>query len=125
MIDFAALIELELDFGEEDVEFAKRVELLALLDRLVDLCTELIDSFRYGNAIRQGVPIAILGAPNSGKSTLLNTLLMVARAIGPTTEVGVVSSSIGSSVGASDIGSPGRSGCEQPTDHDICHIRWL
>ncbi|MEZ4788752.1 MAG: tRNA uridine-5-carboxymethylaminomethyl(34) synthesis GTPase MnmE [Flavobacteriales bacterium] len=81
LIDFAALIELELDFGEEDVQFAQRVELLALLDRLVDLSTELIDSFRYGNAIKQGIPVAILGAPNSGKSTLLNALLNEERAI--------------------------------------------
>ena len=81
LIDFSALIELELDFSEEDVEFAQRVELLALLDRLVDLCTELIDSFRFGNAIKQGVPVAIVGAPNSGKSTLLNALLNEDRAI--------------------------------------------
>lgn len=81
LIDFSALIELELDFGEEDVQFAQRVELLALLDRLVDLSTELIDSFRYGNAIKQGIPVAIVGAPNSGKSTLLNTLLQEDRAI--------------------------------------------
>ncbi|HQZ43567.1 MAG TPA: 50S ribosome-binding GTPase, partial [Flavobacteriales bacterium] len=50
-------------------------ELLALIDGIVILCTELIDSFRYGNAVRQGVPVAIIGAPNSGKSTLLNALL--------------------------------------------------
>lgn len=81
LIDFAALIELELDFSEEDVEFAQRVELLALLDRLIDLSTELIDSFRYGNAIKAGVPVAIIGAPNSGKSTLLNALLKEDRAI--------------------------------------------
>jgi tRNA modification GTPase len=81
LIDFAALIELELDFGEEDVQFAQRIELVALLDRLVDLCTELIDSFRYGNAIKQGIPVAIVGAPNSGKSTLLNALLNEDRAI--------------------------------------------
>lgn len=81
LIDFAALIELELDFSEEDVEFAKRVELLALLDRIADLCTELIDSFRYGNAVKQGIPVAIVGAPNSGKSTLLNALLQEDRAI--------------------------------------------
>jgi tRNA modification GTPase len=81
LVDFSALIELELDFSEEDVEFAQRVELLALLDRLVDLCTELIDSFRFGNAIREGVPVAIVGAPNSGKSTLLNALLKEDRAL--------------------------------------------
>lgn len=81
LIDFAALIELELDFSEEDVQFAQRIELLALVDRLIDLSTELIDSFRYGNAIKSGIPVAIVGAPNSGKSTLLNTLLQEDRAI--------------------------------------------
>jgi tRNA modification GTPase len=81
LIDFAALIELELDFSEEDVEFAKRPELVALLDRITGVCTGLIESFRYGNAVRQGVPVAIVGAPNSGKSTLLNALLQEDRAI--------------------------------------------
>lgn len=81
LIDFAALIELELDFSEEDVQFAKRPELLALIDRITATCTELIESFRYGNAVKQGVPVAIVGAPNSGKSTLLNALLQEDRAI--------------------------------------------
>lgn len=81
LIDFAALIELELDFSEEDVEFARRDELTALLVGLEALCSELIDSFRYGNAIREGIPVAIVGAPNSGKSTLLNALLQEDRAI--------------------------------------------
>ncbi|MFZ1688126.1 MAG: tRNA uridine-5-carboxymethylaminomethyl(34) synthesis GTPase MnmE [Flavobacteriales bacterium] len=81
LIDFSALIELELDFSEEDVEFAKRDDLLALINQLVAICTELINSFRFGNAVKQGVPVAIIGAPNSGKSTLLNALLQEDRAI--------------------------------------------
>ena len=81
LIDFSALIELELDFSEEDVEFAKRDDLLVLLDELTTICTELISSFRYGNAVKSGVPVAIIGAPNSGKSTLLNALLQEDRAI--------------------------------------------
>ncbi len=81
LIDFSALIELELDFSEEDVEFARRPELLALLDEVLRACTHLIESFHYGNALKQGVPVAIVGAPNSGKSTLLNALLQEERAI--------------------------------------------
>ena len=81
LIDFSALIELELDFSEEDVEFAKRDDLLALINQLIAICGELINSFRYGNAVKQGVPVAIIGAPNSGKSTLLNALLQEDRAI--------------------------------------------
>jgi len=81
LIDFCALIELELDFGEEDVEFARRDDLLELLNELITICSDLINSFRYGNAVKQGVPVAIIGAPNSGKSTLLNTLLQEDRAI--------------------------------------------
>jgi tRNA modification GTPase len=81
LIDFGALIELELDFSEEDVEFARRPELIALLDEITGICDHLIASFRYGNAVKQGVPVAIVGAPNSGKSTLLNALLQEDRAI--------------------------------------------
>jgi tRNA modification GTPase len=81
LIDFCALIELELDFSEEDVEFARRDELQKLIDHLISVCGDLVDSFRYGNALKQGVPTAIVGAPNSGKSTLLNALLQEDRAI--------------------------------------------
>lgn len=81
LIDFSALIELELDFSEEDVEFAKRDDLLALINELITVCSGLINSFSFGNAVKQGVPVAIIGAPNSGKSTLLNTLLQEDRAI--------------------------------------------
>lgn len=81
LIDLCALVELELDFSEEDVEFARRDDLLALLDELHAICTRLIASFRYGNAVRAGIPVAIVGAPNSGKSTLLNTLLQEDRAL--------------------------------------------
>ncbi len=81
LIDFSALIELELDFSEEDVEFAQRDDLLALINELITVCSELMNSFRFGNAVKQGVPVAIIGAPNSGKSTLLNTLLQEDRAI--------------------------------------------
>lgn len=81
LISLSALVELELDFGEEDVQFADRTELVLLLDGIVDVCEGLIGSFRYGNAVKQGVPVAIVGAPNSGKSTLLNALLQEDRAI--------------------------------------------
>ena len=81
LIEFVALIELELDFSEEDVEFANRDNLVQLLDNLLQKIDPLIESFSYGNAIKQGIPVAILGKPNAGKSTLLNLLLNEERAI--------------------------------------------
>jgi len=81
LINFTALLELELDFSEEDVEFADRSEFLQLLANLKQHITRLIRSFEYGNAIKNGVPVAIVGKPNAGKSTLLNTLLEEERAI--------------------------------------------
>ena len=81
LIKFTALIELELDFTEEDVEFADRTELLNLLQNVQTQISELIQSFDYGNALKNGIPVAIVGKPNAGKSTLLNTLLSEERAI--------------------------------------------
>ena len=81
LLELASLLELELDFSEEDVEFADRSRLRALLDAACSHCRQLADSFRLGNAIKNGVPVAIVGAPNSGKSTLLNALLRDDRAI--------------------------------------------
>ena len=81
LLELTVLMELELDFSEEDVEFADRSRLRALLDTACSHCRQLADSFRAGNAIRNGVPVAIVGAPNSGKSTLLNALLRDDRAI--------------------------------------------
>lgn len=81
LVNFASLIELELDFSEEDVEFADRSQLNELLDRISAKLTSLIDSFSFGNAIKNGVPISIIGAPNSGKSTLLNKFLKEEKAI--------------------------------------------
>ena len=81
LLELTALMELELDFSEEDVEFADRARLRTLLDTACSHCRQLADSFRLGNAIRNGVPVAIVGAPNSGKSTLLNALLRDDRAI--------------------------------------------
>jgi tRNA modification GTPase len=81
LITFSALIELELDFSQEDVEFADRAQLRALILRITDTVSGLLESFRLGNVIRNGVGIAIVGKPNAGKSTLLNTLLNENRAI--------------------------------------------
>ncbi|UPT66149.1 MAG: tRNA uridine-5-carboxymethylaminomethyl(34) synthesis GTPase MnmE [Sphingobacteriales bacterium JAD_PAG50586_3] len=81
LIDFAALIELELDFGEEDVEFADRTRLTNLVTDIKQAVDSLAQSFAYGNAIKNGVPVVIAGKPNAGKSTLLNALLNEERAI--------------------------------------------
>lgn len=81
LIHFASLIELELDFSEEDVEFANRDELRALVEKIRAFVAKLMDSFRYGNAVKNGVPVAIIGKPNAGKSTLLNALLNEERAL--------------------------------------------
>lgn len=81
LLGFASLIELELDFGEEDVEFAERGELKLLISKIKKLADRLVDSFKAGNAIKNGIPVVIVGKPNSGKSTLLNALLMEDKAI--------------------------------------------
>ena len=81
LIDFASLIELELDFSEEDVEFADRNKLKNLLYDIKNEIELLIDSFKTGNAIKNGVPVTIIGSPNAGKSTLLNSLLNEDKAI--------------------------------------------
>ena len=81
LVNFASLIELELDFSQEDVEFANLKELNKLLDKITLSLKKLIDSFKTGNVIKNGIPISIVGEPNTGKSTLLNTLLNEDRAI--------------------------------------------
>jgi len=81
LIRFSALIELELDFSQEDVEFADRKQLNDLVDEVDKVTTSLINSFQLGNVIRNGISVAIIGKPNAGKSTLLNTLLNEDRAI--------------------------------------------
>lgn len=81
LINFAALIELELDFSQEDVEFADRTALQELITSLKTKISELVSSFKLGNVIKNGVSVAIIGKPNAGKSTLLNALLNEERAI--------------------------------------------
>jgi len=81
LIRFSAMIELELDFSQEDVEFADRSQLYALIKAAMEVVLHLADSFRMGNVIKHGVNTAIVGKPNAGKSTLLNTLLNENRAI--------------------------------------------
>lgn len=81
LIKFSALIELELDFSQEDVEFADRTQFYALINRLTTATEQLVQSFKLGNVIKNGVSVAIIGRPNAGKSTLLNALLNEERAI--------------------------------------------
>ena len=81
LLEMTSLLELELDFSEEDVEFADRTRLSGLLDRTLSHVRKLADSFRAGNAIKNGIPVAIVGPPNAGKSTLMNLLVGEDRAI--------------------------------------------
>ena len=81
LVEMTSLLELELDFSEEEVEFADRERLVALIDKTRAHVSSLADTFKYGNAIRNGVPVAIVGATNVGKSTLLNALLGEDRAL--------------------------------------------
>ena len=81
LLDFAALIELELDFSGEDVEFADRTKFYELITKITGVLKRLIDSFAFGNAMKNGIPVAIIGEPNVGKSTLLNALLNEEKAI--------------------------------------------
>ena len=81
LLNFASLIELELDFAEEDVEFADRTEFTNLINKISIVLKRLIDSFALGNVLKNGIPVAIVGEPNVGKSTLLNALLNEDKAI--------------------------------------------
>jgi tRNA modification GTPase len=81
LLNFASLIELELDFGEEDVEFADRLELESLIEKIIAHINPILESFHLGNAIKNGIPTTIIGRPNAGKSSLLNVLLNDERAI--------------------------------------------
>lgn len=81
LIHFASMVELELDFGEEDVEFADRDKLKALTNNILGKLRPMVESFSFGNAIKEGIPIAIVGPPNVGKSTLLNAFFNEEKAI--------------------------------------------
>ncbi len=107
LLNLVSLVELELDFSEEDVEFADRSQISKLLDEAIHKISRLMDSFRVGNAVKNGISVSIVGAPNSGKSTLLNAIVGEDRAI------------------VSDIPGTTRDTIEENIEYNGLHLRFI